>query len=202
MSKVTTCWSCKGPLSSAGLFCPTCGAVSAIIESNPFTLFGLPTGFDVDLKALEHRYFSLSRQLHPDRFATKGPQTMMLALQHTASLNDAYATLKDDLNRAIYMLRAQGVTAFDEAGQGKTPPALMATSFELHEQLEDATTPQALQSLLTHVKKQRTACLKNLSDAFAKYDTEAATQATLELKFLTGFEREWHRKNKRIKDSA
>jgi len=44
--------------------------------------------------------------------------------------------------------------------------------------------------------------LKNLSDAFAKYDTEAATQATLELKFLTGFEREWHRKNKRIKDSA
>ncbi|MBI1362912.1 MAG: Fe-S protein assembly co-chaperone HscB [Proteobacteria bacterium] len=202
MSGVTTCWSCQGPLTSGALFCDTCGAPSAHLSDNPFVVFGLSQSYALDKQALEKTYFALSRQLHPDRFAAKSPKALMLALQHTATLNAAYATLKDDLNRAIYLLRAQGVNAFDEAGQGSTPPALMATSFELHEALEDATTPQALQSMGQEVTTRVEYCQKRLTQAFAAGDVPAATLAALELKFLQTFRRDWQRKTKQMKDTA
>jgi molecular chaperone HscB len=202
MTDLSTCWSCQGPLPSGALFCGTCGALSAQVSDDAFAVFGLPKVFDIDLKALEKAYFSASRHVHPDRFANKSQREHLLALRHTANLNAAYTTLKDDLSRAIYLLRQRGVTVFDEAGQGQASPALMAASFALHEALEEAATPQALQSLGQEVTTRVAACRDRLSATLTAGDVPAATAAALELRFLSGFTRDWQRKSKEIKDTA
>ena len=57
---------------------------------------------------LQSKFYELSRQLHPDRFARKPEPERQLALESSSFLNDAYRTLRDPVKRAEYVLKQQG----------------------------------------------------------------------------------------------
>ena len=59
-----------------------------------FALFDLQPGFNLDLDLLATRYRELARSVHPDRFADAPEGEQRVALERSASLNDAYQTLK------------------------------------------------------------------------------------------------------------
>ncbi len=73
-----------------------------------FTLFGLTPNYAIDSEQLTHRFQELQRQYHPDRFATCSEQEKMQALQHAATINAAYQSLRHPLKRAEYMLLLHG----------------------------------------------------------------------------------------------
>ena len=81
---------------------------------NYFELFGLPNSFSLDNSALAQTYRALQQAVHPDRFANQGEQAVRLAMQKTAQINDAFATLKSPLLRAEYMLSLAGVELRNE----------------------------------------------------------------------------------------
>ena len=78
-------------------------------SKNYFELFGLPVGFLVDGQELAVRYRELQKVVHPDRFAAAGEQSQRLSLQSATLVNEAYATLKDPLKRAQYLLTLNGI---------------------------------------------------------------------------------------------
>ncbi|HZY61565.1 MAG TPA: Fe-S protein assembly co-chaperone HscB [Edaphobacter sp.] len=115
-----------------------------------FTFFDLPRKLTVDTAQLEKSFYTLSRKLHPDRFASKPIAEQEAALAQSSLLNDAYRTLKDPILRTQYLLKLEGVeleeqskAATDAArasGEQKkqiVPPELLEEVFELNMQLQE-----------------------------------------------------------------
>ncbi len=143
------CWSC-GDMRAAH-FCNNCGSVQPPIPTDYFSFFGLPRKLNVDLARLEREFYSLSRKLHPDRYAQAQSKEQQWSLEKTSQLNDAYRTLKDPIARTEYLLRTEGMnfgeqskSATEEArSSGKQkqqaiPPDMLEEVFELNMQLEEA----------------------------------------------------------------
>jgi DnaJ-domain-containing proteins 1 len=61
------------------------------VTSDYFQFFGLDRRLHIDVDDLQRRFYTLSRQLHPDRFGRKSPEEQQYALDATALLNDAGA---------------------------------------------------------------------------------------------------------------
>lgn len=99
------CWNCGKPAPSR--FCPECGALQPP-ASDYYTFFEIPRTLNLDLQALEKRFYALSRQLHPDLFSRKSAREQEYSLEATAVLNDGYRVLKDPLARAGYVLKQEG----------------------------------------------------------------------------------------------
>tara|TARA_B100000676_G_scaffold10458_1_gene9741 strand:+ start:1649 stop:2203 length:555 start_codon:yes stop_codon:yes gene_type:complete len=98
-----------------------------------FELFQLPRVFDVETSLLAERYRALQQQVHPDRFAGATDQEQRLAMQYATYVNEAYATLRAPLARAIYMLDLAGR---DIRENPALDPAFLMEQIELREDLE------------------------------------------------------------------
>jgi molecular chaperone HscB len=100
-----------------------------------FALFELKPAFLLDLAQLATRYRELARSVHPDRFADGTEREQRLALEHSASLNEAYQVLKNTSARARYLLGLSGgelpleVTVQD--------PEFLLQQMHLREELEE-----------------------------------------------------------------
>jgi molecular chaperone HscB len=103
---------------------------------NYFDLFGLPTSFDIDVTDLTVRYRKLAREAHPDRFVSGSDAERRLAVQMTATLNEAFRVLKEPASRARYLLETKGIT-FPEGTVAAVAPAFLMQQMELRERLDD-----------------------------------------------------------------
>ena len=146
---------------------------------NYFDFFGLPHKLNLDSKDLESRFYTLSKQWHPDRFARATPDQRRISEDATATLNDGYRTLKEPIARAEYLLREHG---FDMAEQksSNVPPELLEEVFELNIALEEIETskPQ-LQEARERFVAMREDLDRELFGQFAAYD-EKQDQAILD----------------------
>jgi molecular chaperone HscB len=115
-----------------------------------FEFFDLPRKLTLDVVALEKQFYTMSRRLHPDRFASKPVAEQEAALAQSSLLNDAYRTLKDPILRTQYLLKLEGVEleeqskAATEAAKASgvekkqvVPPELLEEVFELNMQLQE-----------------------------------------------------------------
>jgi molecular chaperone HscB len=115
-----------------------------------FEFFNLPRKLTLDVVALEKQFYTMSRRLHPDRFAAKPVAEQEAALAQASQLNDAYRTLKDPILRTQYLLKLEGVEleeqskAATEAARATgtqkkqvVPPELLEEVFELNMQLQE-----------------------------------------------------------------
>lgn len=94
-----------------------------------FTLFGLSAQYQVDIQALTSRYQDLQRRFHPDKFASGTQAEQLAALQQSATINQAWQTLRTPLNRAEYLLSLHG---FDLASEQHT---VRDTAFLMEQQI-------------------------------------------------------------------
>ncbi len=138
--------------------------------SNYFDFFGLPHKLNLDSKDLESRFYALSKQWHPDRFARGGPEQRRISENATATLNDGYRTLKEPVLRAEYLLKQRG---FEIEGQksSNVPPELLEEVFELNMALEEieSSRPQ-LEEAKTRFAGMSKDLDRDLFAEFAAYD--------------------------------
>lgn len=118
--------------------------------SDYFSVFELPRMLNLDVDALERRFYAQSRKLHPDRFAGKSIEEQERATEQSSLLNDAYRTLKDPIARTEYLLLLEGVN-MEEQSRAATdtarasgaekkqvvPPELLEEVFEMNMQLQE-----------------------------------------------------------------
>jgi molecular chaperone HscB len=121
---------------SGEYFCDRCVKVQPVSkEADYFTCLGFPRRLMMDQSELEARFYELSRAFHPDFYQNKTETEKTISLGNSATLNTAYRTLRDPIQRAEYLLDL-------EAGAVKTirtsPPAdLFEEILELQETLEE-----------------------------------------------------------------
>lgn len=105
-------------------------------ESDYFRFFGLDRKLALDSKDLQKRFYELSRQYHPDRFAGRPPAEQQDAVEASAVLNDAYRVLREPVSRAEYLLKQEGFDIGEQRGKD-VPPELLEEVFELNMALEE-----------------------------------------------------------------
>lgn len=144
-----------------------------------FELFGLPEGFQVDLKLLSSRYQELQKALHPDKFANASDRERRISLQQAAQVNSAFQTLKDPLARARYLLEQKGVVANDESSTIRDPEFL-EQQMELREELADIRDGDdplgSLMDFMTQLDQSVKSCVASLEHNFAVGDEQALGQ--------------------------
>jgi molecular chaperone HscB len=176
------CWSCAGPVGPEALFCATCRVVQPPRDIDHFARLGVPRGFAVDARALEARYFALQRQLHPDRFATRGPREKAISQRQAVSLNDAYEALKAPLARACYLLELAGRGIEDD--RTIRDPELLVEQMERRETLDGARDAAGVETCIGAAVADAMSIEAELAAAFAAADLDRARRAALRLRYL------------------
>jgi molecular chaperone HscB len=99
-----------------------------------FEVLGVPESLRVDPEALREQFYALSKQTHPDRFATAEPRQAMLAARWSTALNRAYQTLRDPILRAEYLLERH---LGEQKPSSSVPLELAETYFDLQDALTE-----------------------------------------------------------------
>lgn len=152
-----------------------------------FQLFDLPAGFALDQAQLAARYRQLQKELHPDRFAAAPAQEQRLAVQYSALVNEAYATLRKPLTRALYLLELAGMSR-EAVAREQVDGGFLIAQMELREKLEtmeDLVDPEtALDHLATEIRDEIAALQSQFSAAYTQGDITTAARACVKMQYL------------------
>lgn len=137
-----------------------------------FSLFGLPSRFDLDAQALESAWRAVAAQVHPDRYATASPAERRVAMQWAARANEAYRQLRDPLLRARYLCEQAGVDLQTESNTSMDTAFLMQ-QMTWREMMDDARNDAGvlaeLRTELEDARQQMRAALTRLLDEQRDY---------------------------------
>ncbi|EAL19148.1 hypothetical protein CNBH2470 [Cryptococcus deneoformans B-3501A] len=215
-----TCPSCSRPVPLPLSPCPSCSSIlplpsnlshhSMLYLSAPISNSGSPAGpfdipqelahlpcngYTVDKADLRSNWVRRQRELHPDKYSTRGDGVVDLARELSGRVNEAYAVLGDDLRRAEYILsvNAQGTEETDKIDD----PMLLAEILEAREELEDAQTPEEIDRIRQANKEHVKGIIGSLEQAFSGTPPDLA-----EAKLLAVQLRYWMNLEKAAKEKS
>ena len=139
-----------------------------------FSVFGLEPKLLIDVEDLQARFYRLSREHHPDRFARQSAEAQQRALDTTSLLNDGLRVLRDPVKRAEYVLSKNGLEVAEQRGKD-VPAELLEEVFELNEALEelrsgDEAARGAIEAAQANFILIRSGIDRELAALFAGYD--------------------------------
>ena len=157
------------------------------VSDNYFQLFGIDQAYELELNTLEQKYHELQNQLHPDRFAGGSEADRLRAVQLSSFLNEAYATLRNPLRRAAYLLQLNGRDT-ETAAQEEMGMELIMEQMALREALEalprDESALPELAAMKTEVEEKLAANRLGFSTAIGAGDVDLAKRKFHEMQFL------------------
>lgn len=153
-----------------------------------FEFFRIERKLSQDLASLQKRFYELSREYHPDRFANKSPAERLAAEEAGAVLNDAYRTLRDPIARAEYLLKQEGFDIGEQRSKD-VPPELLEEVFELNMALEEVRMgdEDARDSLIQSQGKflaMRDTIDGEMQSLFAQYDANPGKETLQQIRAL------------------
>ncbi len=154
---------------------------------NHFELFGLRPAFRLNRSEIDRAYREIQTEIHPDRFAHAGEAEQRLAMQWTARVNEAYATLREPFERARYLLELNGVQAMD-ARNTAMPADFLMQQMAWRERLEQAKAQAdiaSLQGLDQEVRAQADALERELAELIdERHDYAQAAETLRKYRFV------------------
>jgi molecular chaperone HscB len=154
---------------------------------NYFRLFDLPVQFSLDRGQLGQRYRQLQRELHPDRFASAADHEQRIAVQYSALVNQAYATLNKPLARALYLLELAGMSQ-ERIVAEPIDGGFLIQQMELREKLEslhDLVDPDTvLDHLVAEIGSDLVVHQVEFAHAYVGSDLDAAASACVKMQYL------------------
>lgn len=152
-----------------------------------FALFHLPRRYRIDPVLLDAEYRALQGVVHPDRHGAGDDAGRRLALQASARVNEAHATLADPASRGEYLLGLQGVESLAETDTAM-PMDFLLEQIERRESVEEARTSgnlPALEQALAGIASERAALETELAAALDdRAALDEAKTAVRKLRFL------------------
>ena len=130
-----------------------------------FRFFGLNQQFNLDLPALDQAYLAVQKEVHPDRHARGSESEQRIAMQMATLANTAYQTLKNPIQRGLYLCQLHGVDAKLETNTAM-PAAFLMKQMEWRENLdEQAEDLAALEALMEEVEASKQDTVREIMQA-------------------------------------
>ena len=141
-----------------------------------FRFFGLNQQFNIDLSVLDQAYLAIQKEVHPDRHARGSDTEQRLAMQMATFANTAFQTLKNPIQRGLYLCKLHGVDAKLETNTAM-PAAFLMKQMEwresLDEQAEDLPDLEVLMDEVDQAKQETIAEVVQAIDAAKNYERAA-----------------------------
>lgn len=141
-----------------------------------FTLFGLPVGYTINSELLATRYLELQRQFHPDKYASRPQAEQLLAVSQSATINQAWQTLRHPLLRAEYILSLNGFLLANEQHTLRDTAFLME-QLDLREELDNIERAKEGDRLESFAAKVAVMIKTRSVEMIAQLDNQNWTQA-------------------------
>ncbi len=139
--------------------------VNPSASDNYFRFFGIEQQFKLDLSALDQAYLAIQKEVHPDRHARGSDTEQRLAMQMATLANTAFQTLKNPIQRGLYLCQLHGVDARLETNTAM-PAAFLMKQMEWRESLEDQDEDlEALEALAEEVNQAKRDTLVEITQA-------------------------------------
>ncbi|QPT37441.1 Fe-S protein assembly co-chaperone HscB [Neisseria cinerea] len=154
--------------------------------SQYFTLFQLEPAFDIDAENLEQTYRALAARFHPDKFASASAFEQKQAVMMSSTINDAYRTLRNPIDRAAYLLKTLGIDA-DAPEHTSFAPDFLMQQMEWRETLMEARAEsdlKTLENLNDEIRAEQEKLFCDLKQSFACQDYDTAAQQVRQGRFL------------------
>jgi len=130
-----------------------------------FRFFGLNPQFKLDLQELDRAYLAIQKEVHPDRHSQGSDSEQRIAMQMATFANSAHQTLKNPIQRGLYLCQLNGVDAKLETNTAM-PAAFLIQQMAWRESLDDnADDIAALDALVTEVDAAYQDALAELATA-------------------------------------
>lgn len=130
-----------------------------------FRFFGIKQQFKIDLAALDEAHLAIQKEVHPDRHARGSDTEQRLAMQMATLANTALQTLKNPVQRGLYICQLHGVDAKLETNTAM-PAAFLMKQMEWRESLdEQAENLPALEKLMDEVEVSKQDILNEITQA-------------------------------------
>ena len=157
------------------------------ISQDYFACYSLSRIFDLDTGALRQSHRALQQAYHPDRFVSHGDAEQRRAVQTTAYLNQAFATLSAPLQRGIYLLQLLGMDPMAPTNT-QMPMDFLLQQIELRETMEElAQVPDpepALAAFAQQLQGQATQLEAEFAHSYAQHGYASAETAVRKLQFI------------------
>jgi molecular chaperone HscB len=157
------------------------------LQQDFFSLFKLPTRFQIDTALLEQHYRALQAKVHPDKYAHLSEAERRLSVQWATRVNEGYQALRDPLHRARYLLTLHGVDTQEESNTSM-PTDFLMQQMEWREALEETRQTKdsvALEKLEQRIRHEAHILQQQLAvEIDDTHDFTAASGIVRKLKFL------------------
>ncbi len=137
-------------------------------------------------KDLEHRWKSRVAAVHPDRFAGASDAEKRVAMQWSASINEAYRVLRDPLKRAQYLCDLAGFQTENLSNASMDMDFLMQ-QMQWREDLErirDSQDANALTVLANQIEADRDSLQSNTAKLIEAQQWDAVVKRLQEWMFV------------------
>ena len=153
-----------------------------------FSLFQIKPQFNIDRQALESAYLTVQKQVHPDLHAGGSDAEKRVSMQMATLANSAYRTLKNPIQRGLYLCAKNGVDPQLETNTAM-PAAFLMQQMEWRETLDEVRNdPAGLDQLYIQVEKTRKDVLQDVEAAIDdQQNFELAAQKLRALLFIDKF---------------
>jgi len=143
----------------------------------------------LDLDELQQNYRTLQKKLHPDRFHRKSEKEKSFSRDQSASLNNAFKVLSNDLLRAQYLLSLNGVDVLAE-GKNLVDPVVLSEILESREELDSSEKLEEVTQIAQNNEQKYNQTVETLKQNFESNDFEAAKRNTIYLQYLSKIKEE------------
>jgi len=153
-----------------------------------FRFFGLNEQFTLNLSALDQAYLTIQKEVHPDRHARGSDSEQRIAMQMATLANTAYQTLKNPVQRGLYICQLHGVDAKLETNTAM-PAAFLMRQMDWRESLdENEEDLSALEALTAEVEEAKSEVISEIAQAIdSAHQYERAAELLIGLLFIDKF---------------
>jgi len=178
------CYNCNKEIEEVDIFCPDCGYVQNINQSDYFTLLSLPKKFDIGAKNLDVAYFAMQRKLHPDLFVRKSDKEKQYSMAQSLRINDAYEKLKSPLKRAEYLLELAEIIVNKDGRGLKPPPEILMETMQAREELSETDDKEEIRKILVDATDRKISVIDKINKHSTEDDLDKMAYQTMRLRYL------------------
>jgi molecular chaperone HscB len=157
-------------------------------SENYFHFFGLSPQFSLDRAQLDQAYLAIQKEVHPDRHTQGSDSEQRIAMQMATLANTAHQTLKNPIQRGLYLCKLHGVEANLETNTAM-PTAFLLQQMAWRDSLDENSDDYvALDALATEVDAAYKAALVELAEAMDRtHNYQRAAELLRGLLFIDKF---------------
>lgn len=116
---------------------------------NYFDFYAIPQTFNPDAGLLKRKFYELSKQYHPDFYATESEEKQQEILELSTLNNKAYQTLADPAKRLEYILRLHNLVS--EGAKPQLPADFLMEMMDINERIMEVDDAEALGQITAEV---------------------------------------------------